>query len=87
MIDYQLKILIVKQTLLVSTIANVSRTVWRICKLMLAYKCNEKFSNWFSNLKQQYCVTIESFLPNTLSSQIFFFTDIKINSDLKRVCY
>ena len=45
MIDYQLKILIVKQTLLVSTIANVSRTVWRLCKLMLGYKCNEKFSN------------------------------------------
>ena len=33
--DYQLKkLLIVKQILLVSTIGNVQRTVWRICILL-----------------------------------------------------
>ena len=37
--DYQLeKLLIVKQTLLVSTLGNVLRTVWRICLLMLGCK-------------------------------------------------
>ena len=33
-----MKLLIVKQILLVSTLGNVKRTVWRICILMLGFK-------------------------------------------------
>ena len=32
------KVLIVKQILLLSTIGNVWRTMWRICKLILGFK-------------------------------------------------
>ena len=60
--DHQLKqLLIVKQILLVSTVENVQRTVWRICRHALGFKwLNCKYSTihqiiffWHTSLKKK----------------------------------
>ena len=50
--DHQLKkLLIFKQILLVSTLGNVKRTVWRICLLMLGCK-RLKASSWVKQARR-----------------------------------
>ena len=85
-----MQLLIVKQILLISTLGNLCRTLWRICILIILMPCMLtsvylKFQNGIPRIYINYWILMSKFWLSKGLAPLFFFIPIDLDFTMRKI--